>query len=633
VTATVSDSTTPRKPVESVLPELRTMWWETGIRARAEAGLFAVVAQLPRLIGTAFRIAWKADRLRTGIVCATTIGSGTMAAFGLLATQSVLIQIFAGEPTPARLRSAFPSLVVLGVVTAIRGSLGIATGYAQNGLTPRVERAVQRQLFEVTTAVRLDAFDQDAFADDMERGTRGSESAMMLVRDAMHLMAGAAGLLAVMVAVVVIHPLLLIALLVATVPNAWASLKAGNQQYQVYITGSVRRRRLSILHGLMAERQSAPELRSYGLRQFLLDQYDRVMDAETRIRLDLARRMTTTTTVGSVVAGLATGAVYILLALLLLNGQIPLSAAATCVIALQAAQRSLSTVTYQMDEIYTDGQHFGDYTGFMARAADQMPAPGGATDPGPLRELAVRGVGLTYPDRPAPAVHDVTMTIHSGQTVAFVGENGSGKSTLAAMIAGLRAPASGEITWNDGPVGTFDSQRLRDRIAVVTQDYFKWPFTAATNIAIGDTDVEPDRDHIEAAALLAAAHAMILDLPYGYETLLDRTFAQGQDLSGGQWQRITAARGFLRDAELLIMDEPSSALDPRAEDALFQAIRDRQGRATTILITHRLANIRHADVIYVLHEGRLVEQGGHDELMAAGGHYAELFALQAAGYA
>ncbi len=126
---------------------------------------------------------------------------------------------------------------------------------------------------------------------------------------------------------------------------------------------------------------------------------------------------------------------------------------------------------------------------------------------------------------------------------------------------------------------------------------------------------------------------MIRELPHGYETLLDRTFAKGQDLSGGQWQRITAARGFLRDAELLVMDEPSSALDPRAEDALFQAIRDRRGRATTILITHRLANVRHADRIFVLHHGRLIEQGTHDELVAAGGRYADLFTLQAAGYA
>lgn len=178
----------------------------------------------------------------------------------------------------------------------------------------------------------------------------------------------------------------------------------------------------------------------------------------------------------------------------------------------------------------------------------------------------------------------------------------------------------------------WEIDELRSRIAVITQEYHKWPFTAATNIALGDVDSEARQDRIEAAAGRAVAHDMIQDLPYGYETLLDRTFANGQDLSGGQWQRITAARGFLRDAELLIMDEPSSALDPRAEDALFQAIRDRQGQATTILITHRLANVRHADRIFVLHHGRLVEAGSHDELIAAGGRYAELFALQAAGY-
>jgi ATP-binding cassette subfamily B protein len=125
---------------------------------------------------------------------------------------------------------------------------------------------------------------------------------------------------------------------------------------------------------------------------------------------------------------------------------------------------------------------------------------------------------------------------------------------------------------------------------------------------------------------------MILELPHGYDTLLDRTFKDGQDLSGGQWQRITAARGFLRDADLLIMDEPSSALDPRAEDTLFQAIRGRQGTRTTILITHRLANVVHADRIYVMHQGALTEAGTHAELVAAGGRYAELFALQAAGY-
>ncbi|MGW0434820.1 ABC transporter ATP-binding protein [Micromonospora sp. NPDC003197] len=624
--------------VESVLPELRAMWWETGVRARSEVGLLAVFAELPRLVAQAVATSWRADRVRTSVVAGTTIGAGVMAAFGLLATQRVLMELFAGGPTADKVVAALPALAVLAGATALRAGMGIATGYALNGLTPRVSQVVERRLFEVTTAVRLGAFDEDAFADDMERATRGTDSAISLVPASMNLLASLAGLVAVGIAVVVIHPLLLVALLVATLPKAWASLRAGHIQHQSYTAGSVRRRRLWLLRRLMAERQSAPELRSYGLRQFLLNQYDRVMEVETNIEIALARRVTTTTTVGSMIGGVATGAVYVLLGLLLIDGQIPLAAAATCVVAVQSAQRSLSNLTFQVDGVYTEGQHFGDYTGFMARATAHLPEPPtgnggtGPAAPGKLSELTVHDVSLNYPDRDTPAVDGVTLTITAGQTVAFVGENGSGKSTLAAMIATLRAPTAGTICWNGQPLPHWDVNALQSRIAVITQEYHKWPFTAATNIALGDVDSEARQDRIEAAAARAVAHDMIKDLPYGYETLLDRTFANGQDLSGGQWQRITAARGFLRDAELLIMDEPSSALDPRAEDALFQAIRDRQGHATTILITHRLANVRHADQIFVLHHGRLVEAGSHDELIAAGGRYAELFALQAAGY-
>jgi ATP-binding cassette subfamily B protein len=272
--------------------------------------------------------------------------------------------------------------------------------------------------------------------------------------------------------------------------------------------------------------------------------------------------------------------------------------------------------------------------GFLERATAYLPGDTSAVlaAPGPLRQLTVRGVSLRYPDREDLAVDDVTLTIQAGQTVAFVGENGSGKSTLAAVIAALRSPSEGTVEWNGRAQAEWDREELRSRIAVVLQDHHKWPYTAATNIAMGDITAEPDRNTIEAAATRAAAHEMILALPKGYETLLDRTFKEGQDLSGGQWQRITAARGFYRDADLLIMDEPSSALDPRAEDALFQDLRRRQGVKTTILITHRLANVIHADQIYVMHDGALVESGTHAELMAARGRYESLFTLQAAGY-
>jgi len=609
------------------------MWWEHGMRARVDAGLRGVFAQLPGLVTEALRVGWRADRARTGAVAFATVCSGAMATFGLLATQRVLVALFSGGPTPERVRAALPALCWLAVAAATRGALSTVTGYALNGLTPQVNREVERRLFELTSAVRLEAFDEDSFADDMERASRGTESAILLVQDVFNLLAGVVGLLAVTVAVLVIHPLLLGALLVATVPNAYAALKAGHEKFRTFLAGSARRRRLWVLQRLMAERISAPELRCYGLRDFVLGLYDRVMGAQTGIEMRLARRVTATTAVGALVGGVALSGVYVLLGVLLLSGQIPLAAAATCVVAVQAAQRSLSIVTYQVDRVFANGQHFNEYVGFLRKSADHVPAvKPGAAPPKRLKEITLTGVGLRYPDRVEAAVEDVTLTIRAGETVALVGENGSGKSTLAAMIAGLRAPTEGTISWNGRPLDDWEPAALRRRVSVALQEHHRWPFTAATNIALGDLTGDPHRPRIETAAAMAAAHDMIQELPHGYDTLLDRTFADGQDLSGGQWQRITAARAFYRDADLLIMDEPSSALDPRAEDTLFQAIRGRQGRRTTILITHRLANVIHADRIFVLHDGALVEQGTHAELLSADGRYARLFTLQAAGY-
>jgi ATP-binding cassette subfamily B protein len=617
-----------------VLPEFRPSWWETGLRARANASVFGVFAELPGLAGRAVRVAWRADRLRTSLVAIATVGAGTMAAFGLLATQRILIELFAGGPTPDRVRAALPALVWLAAVTAVRGGLGMLVGYALNGLTPRVHVLVERELFENTTAVELRAFDDDQFAEGMERATRGTEAAIDLVQTTMNLFAGLVSLIAVTVAVVAVHPLLLLALLVATVPAGYAALRAGHVRFQSFLASSTRRRRQWVLQRLMAERDSAAELRSYGLRGFLLRLYDRVMGAQIAEELKVAQRVTTTTSIGATVGGIALAGVYVLLGVLLLKGQIPLAAATTCVIAVQAAQRALAQVTFQVDRVFASGQFFNEYVRFLGTAAGYLPERPSGDLPAPdtLAELTVREVSLRYPDRDRRAVDQVSLTVRAGETIALVGENGSGKSTLAAMIAGLREPTGGAILWNGRPYAEWDPDGLRRMVAVAMQDHHHWPFSASTNIAMGDIEADPDPARIEATARMAAAHEMILELPHGYDTLLDKTFKDGQDLSGGQWQRITAARAFLRDAPLLIMDEPSSALDPRAEDALFQALRSRQGRRATILITHRLANIIHADRIVVLEHGRLIEAGNHQQLMTAGGVYSQLFCLQAAGY-
>jgi ABC-type multidrug transport system fused ATPase/permease subunit len=309
---------------------------------------------------------------------------------------------------------------------------------------------------------------------------------------------------------------------------------------------------------------------------------------------------------------------------------VPLAAALTALIALQQARMSLNTVIHAANGLYEDALYYGDYRGFLDRAQKHLPTPGGRTITG-FDEIRLDAVSLRYPDTEAPAVDGVSLTLRRGQVIALVGENGSGKSSLAKLIAGLYDPSAGTITWDGVDVADLDRASLASHVAVTSQDWWKFPFTAAQNVMIGRHDRAGGGPSIVDAASAATAHDMIEKLPFGYDTLLNREFKKGHELSGGEWQRLISARSFYRDAMLLVCDEPSSALDARAEHAIFQQLRADPAR-TVVLITHRLANVRHADHIYVLHEGRVVQHGNHDELMASGGLYRELFELQASGY-
>jgi ATP-binding cassette subfamily B protein len=229
-------------------------------------------------------------------------------------------------------------------------------------------------------------------------------------------------------------------------------------------------------------------------------------------------------------------------------------------------------------------------------------------------------------------VQSVDLHLRRGEVVALVGENGSGKSTLAKLIAGLYTPDHGSVRW-DG----IDSRQLRRseiyaRTAVVFQDFARLALSAEENIAMIGAADSIDQRRVRAAARATGADTVIDGLPFGYETPLSTLFSGGQDLSGGQWQRIALARAYYRDAPLVILDEPTAALDPRAEHELFASLRQLLAGRTALFISHRFSTVRTADRIYVMDGGRIIESGNHDDLMAADGHYAELFRLQASAY-
>jgi len=248
--------------------------------------------------------------------------------------------------------------------------------------------------------------------------------------------------------------------------------------------------------------------------------------------------------------------------------------------------------------------------------------------------IELRTVSFSYPGG-HPALHDVDLIIRRGEVVALVGENGSGKTTLAKVVSGLYPPSAGAITLDGIPYAVLDPDELAAHFGLVLQEPLRWPHDARTNVQVGrHTRDDPDDAALLDAARRARADEVVSTLPKGWQTLLSRYFRGGHELSGGQWQRLAVARGLYRDAPILICDEPTAPLDARAEQEVFENLRAVAADRTVLLITHRLASVRKADRIYVLHQGRIVESGVHDELMSLpNGHYSQLYRIQADQYA
>ncbi|MBE1532019.1 ABC transporter ATP-binding protein [Actinomadura algeriensis] len=623
-------------------PKLDEHPWYAKATELSQTGTLTMARRLPALIGQVMRLAWRAARRDLLVTIVLNVVAGIFTAFGLLATTGVLTALLSSGPTPDRVRAAAPQLLLVGAAVTARAGFAAAAQWAQARLRPQVQRLVEQRLYELTTALDLTAFDDAAFQDDLHRAkTRGVDSAPSMVDNAVDLFTAAVGVVAAAGALGVLHPVLLPLLLLTAFPEGWAAVRAARIGYLTQLGLVERRRRSWILTDLMTERVHAAEVRSFTVRDFLLHRYAGLAAEIRDALLDLARRQTVTQLQGDVLKGVATACMYTALGVLLWRGVMPLAVAGTAVLAIRAGQTSLISLVYSLNRCYEDGLYFGDYVAYCetaerrVRAPEPVPEPAVAPVLEDFREIIAEDVTFTYPDADAPSLDKVSVRLRRGEIVALVGENGSGKTTLAKILAGLYGPQDGVVRWDDVRADELHPDVLRRAIAVIAQDHTHWPMTAADNITMGDDLAAPGvRESVGRATAASGADEVVAALPHGLDTLLDRRFADGHELSGGQWQRLAAARGFYRDAPLLICDEPTAALDARAEHHLFEQIREhaaRDGR-TVLLITHRLASVRHADRIYVLDEGRVIAHGTHRELMAEKGLYAELYDLQASAY-
>ncbi|MEU1376906.1 ABC transporter ATP-binding protein [Streptomyces triculaminicus] len=315
--------------------------------------------------------------------------------------------------------------------------------------------------------------------------------------------------------------------------------------------------------------------------------------------------------------------------------RVPLAAAGTAVLAIRNATGYLNQIVNQLNHMCEESLYLTDMNNSIKLGAQHAIPDHGTGVEGEGVEVALQDDTFRYPGAERDALHKVSLTIPKGKVVALVGENGSGKTTLASLIAGLYLPTTGTVSYNGVDVREANRESVFDRIALLPQDVDCWPMTVRANVYIGDPDRPLNQEKIEAAAERADIRTVVEEIPHRWDSIAAKDFERGVRLSGGQWQRIGVSRAIYRERDLLIVDEPTAALDPKAEIEMFESLRSftDDGVTTVLLITHRLAATANADVIYVLHQGRLLESGSHAELTSlTGGHYRELYELQAAQY-
>ena len=535
---------------------------------------------------------------------------------------------------------ALTQLLVTGLLIAIVGdALARAGALVESLLGDLFSNRISVRLMEHAATLDLRHFEDPEFYDHLERARRQTVGRIGLIS---LLLSSAQDLitLASLAATLVFYvPWLLLLLTVAVVPSFLGETHFAALGYSLLFRWTPERRQLDYLRYTAASDETAKEIKLFGLSGWLTERYARLADAFYEANRTLSIRHSAVSTLLTAVGTLGYYGAYGVIVYLTVIGYRSAAGAFTIGVltflagSFQQSRDLIQRILLSTSQIYEQSLYLADLFTFFEMKPSVVSRDGARSVPRPIREgFEFRDVGFRYPGSDAWAVRHLTFRLPAGERLALVGENGAGKTTLTKLLARLYDPDEGVILLDGADLREYDVADVHRNIGVIFQDFVRYAFVLRENIGVGEIAAVADAARIEAAAERSQASRVAQRFEKRYEQMLGRRFEEGIELSGGEWQKVALARAYLREAQVLILDEPTAALDARAEYEVFLRFAELTRGKAAVLISHRFSTVRMADRILVLGRGELLEQGTHEELVSRGGTYAELFRLQAAGY-